>query len=167
MNDLAARLWDIEQIKQLKARYFRFLDTKQWEAYRGLFTDDAQCWLGWGGQPHTGPWTPDEFVQGISAAHDRDRAVSVHQGHMPEIEITGERTARGIWAMFDWVDHPQARAFQGFGHYYEEYTKGDDGRWRINVIRLTRLRTDQMPSTSEPSDRYGSVPEFWPPNPVT
>ena len=32
--------------------------------------------------------------------------VTVHQGHMPEIEFTGEDTATGIWAMFDWVDDP-------------------------------------------------------------
>jgi len=35
------RLWAIEQIKQLKARYFRFLDTKDWEGMRTIWTDDA------------------------------------------------------------------------------------------------------------------------------
>src|ERR1700683_2287522 len=30
----------IEAIKQLKARYFRLMDTKQWDAYRQVFTDD-------------------------------------------------------------------------------------------------------------------------------
>ncbi len=34
-------LWDIEQIKQLKARYFRMIDTKDWEGFRELFTDDC------------------------------------------------------------------------------------------------------------------------------
>lgn len=165
MDDLASRLWDIEQIKQLKARYFRFLDTKQWHAYRALFTDDAECGLGPGRAENAGPQGPDEFVESMRTSHDDDRAVSAHHGHMPEIEITGERTARGIWSMFDWVDHPRTRAFQGFGHYYEEYEKGNDGRWRFKVMRLTRLRVDQLPSTSEPSENYGKFPDFWPPNP--
>ena len=30
----------IEAIKQLKARYFRLMYTKQWDAYRQVFTDD-------------------------------------------------------------------------------------------------------------------------------
>jgi len=36
----AATLAEIEAIKQLKARYFRLLDTKQWDAWREVFSDD-------------------------------------------------------------------------------------------------------------------------------
>ena len=32
---------DIEAIKQLKARYFRTLDQKDWAGYRAVFTDDV------------------------------------------------------------------------------------------------------------------------------
>ena len=32
---------DIEAIKQLKARYFRTMDTKDWAAMRQVFTDDV------------------------------------------------------------------------------------------------------------------------------
>ena len=35
---------ELEAIRQLKARYFRFMDTKDWDAWRELFTDDV---LGW------------------------------------------------------------------------------------------------------------------------
>ncbi len=35
-------LYEIEQIKQTKARYFRFLDTQQWTQWRTCFTDDMQ-----------------------------------------------------------------------------------------------------------------------------
>jgi hypothetical protein len=31
----------IEAIRRLKARYCRFLDTKDWDGYRQLFTDDV------------------------------------------------------------------------------------------------------------------------------
>jgi 3-phenylpropionate/cinnamic acid dioxygenase small subunit len=36
---------DIESIKQLKARYCRYLDTKDWDRWRELFTDASQCRL--------------------------------------------------------------------------------------------------------------------------
>lgn len=39
MDDVTA-LHEIESIKQLKARYCRYLDSKDWAAWRGIFTDD-------------------------------------------------------------------------------------------------------------------------------
>ena len=38
--DDATALLEIEAIKQLKARYCRYLDTKDWQAWRSLFSDD-------------------------------------------------------------------------------------------------------------------------------
>ena len=41
MNPADPQVWaDVEAIKQLKARYCRLLDTKDWAAWRDLFTDD-------------------------------------------------------------------------------------------------------------------------------
>ena len=39
----ASDLPETEAIKQLEARYSRLLDTKQWEAWRELFTEDFQA----------------------------------------------------------------------------------------------------------------------------
>ena len=140
-----AELCDIEEIKQLKASYFRYLDTKQWERLRGLFTDDAV--FEGTSKKFDGP---DDFV-----ATNRERlgpAVTIHQGHMPEIRILSLSRARGIWAMFDWVEFSQtftdgpmrgARGFTGLGHYQEEYRKTPAG-WRIARLRLTRLKLDPL-----------------------
>ena len=46
MSDDVKRLADIEAIKQLKARYFRLLDTKQWDDLKALFARDAQFNIG-------------------------------------------------------------------------------------------------------------------------
>ena len=32
---------DVEEIKKLKARYFRGLDSKDWDLYASVFTDDV------------------------------------------------------------------------------------------------------------------------------
>jgi SnoaL-like domain len=38
----AATLAEIEAIKQLKARYFRLLDTKRWDEWREIFSKDFE-----------------------------------------------------------------------------------------------------------------------------
>lgn len=130
---------DIEAIKQLKARYFRLMDTKDWDAFASVFAEDATM--------RNSP-DPKEVFEGrsdivakVSAA--LSDAVTVHHGHMPEIVLTSETTARGIWAMDDYVDLPQL-VLHGWGHYHEEYVKRD-GEWQILTSRLTRLRLDIDP----------------------
>ncbi len=159
----ADRLWEMEQIKQLKARYFRFLDTKRWKEFRSLLTDDFVWYFFEGDGNKVKHPSPEALVKFLSATHDEARAISAHQGKMPEIELTSDRTARGIWEMSDWVDYPQKQAFQGFGYYYETYEKGNDGRWRIKSVRLVRLRVDQVAPSQEPNKEYprGSAP-WWP-----
>jgi hypothetical protein len=70
--------------------------------------------------------------------------VTVHHGHMPEIEITSDDTATGIWAMEDKLRWPEGSPIgwmHGYGHYHETYERVD-GAWRIKTLTLTRLRID-------------------------
>jgi SnoaL-like protein len=132
-------LEEIEAIKQLKARYFRLLDTKQWSEFGDLFTVDATV--------EASP-NPDEIYIGRSDIVRKVSAVlreatTVHHGHMPEIELTGDGSATGIWAMYDFVDLPQL-VLHGWGHYHEQYAK-QGGIWRIHRLTLTRLRLDITP----------------------
>ena len=126
----------IEEIKRLKARYFRLMDTKQWDAWGEVFTRDGVLETNEGGPSRLEG--RDAIVRTVSEI--LKDSVTVHHGHMPEIELTSDTTARGIWAMFDWVDMPQL-VLRGFGHYEEQY-RVEDGCWRIAHTRLTRLRRD-------------------------
>ncbi len=132
---------DLEAIKQLKARYFRTMDTKDWDGMRQVFTDDVQVDTSEaGGNVVTGA---DEFIGFLQGSVGP--AVTVHHGHMPEIELTSATTATGIWSLHDVVIFPNGARLDGYGHYHETYTKGADG-WRISSLKLTRLHTDvQMP----------------------
>jgi uncharacterized protein (TIGR02246 family) len=132
-------LIDIEAIKQLKARYFRLLDTQAWAAWADVFTEDAR--LQWGPDPDQVMEGRETIVAGVSAA--LEGAVTCHHGHMPEIELLGPDSARGIWAMFDRVDHPRYD-LRGYGHYHEVYVRTTDG-WRIGSTKLVRLREDRTP----------------------
>jgi SnoaL-like domain len=152
---------ELRALELLKARYFRLMDTKQWDAWRDLFTDDLVFYMETAPVPTADqPVTVggNAFVEHVSRA--LRTATTVHQGHMPELELTGETTARGVWAMFDWVDSVETgRGIQGFGHYHERYRKGADGRWRIAELRLTRLRIDPVPLTDPPAGRV--FPPAW------
>jgi ketosteroid isomerase-like protein len=141
----AEQLWDIEQIKQLKARYFRLLDTKDWSAFAELFTEDCVHYLPQ--QPATTAIGNEEYFRGLKSQLGDN--VTVHHGHMPEITLLSETEAEGIWSMFDYVEADVASGrvrLQGYGHYYETYRKGSDGRWRISSKRNVRLRVDDLPA---------------------
>ena len=138
---MSASADDIEGIKRLKARYFRCLDAKDWPGLRAVFTDDvvadsAEA----GGRVIDGADAFIAFLQEVLAG-----ATTVHQGHMPEIELTSPTTAAGIWALHDIVIWPTGLRLDGHGHYHETYTKTDAG-WRIASSRLTRLHTDFHPA---------------------
>ncbi|MGB3413449.1 MAG: nuclear transport factor 2 family protein [Microbacteriaceae bacterium] len=150
---------DIEEIKGLKAKYFRYIDTKQWTALRSLFSDDAR---------YEGLWAtaegPDAFVANIQRNLSAE-TFSAHYGFMPEIVALDRDTARGIWAMQDYllwpvdskkylgVSVPGQRGVRGYGHYEEEYRR-ENGVWKISFLRLSRLRLDPITS-DEPN-----IPDF-------
>lgn len=156
--DALQRLLDIEDIKRLKGRYFRCMDTKDWDGLAKVFAPDAVFDLREMNsvrQPLTGAWNPP--YDGEAAVH-RGRAavlgmirdgvehrVTIHHGHMAEIELTGENTARGIWAMEDVVLNAPGDApfsLRGSGHYHDTYVRLEDG-WAIRTTKITRLLVDR------------------------
>jgi ketosteroid isomerase-like protein len=133
----ASRLADLEEIKQLKARYFRLMDTKQWDAWGDVFCEDCTMDSGPPGAPTVrGRREIVPYVRGHI-----EHVVTTHHGHMPEITFTGPDSASGIWAMFDQLRGP-GFVVDGWGHYHETYRRDADGRWRIASTRLTRLRVE-------------------------
>ena len=132
------RLADLEAIKQLKARYFRTLDTKAWDDFAEVFTEDVTMRNGPAEQPPVrGRAEVVAFVRGHV-----EPLVTTHHGHTPEITFTDADTAEGIWAMSDRLRGPQGFAVDGWGHYHERYRRGSDGAWRIAETRLSRLRVE-------------------------
>lgn len=128
---------DVEAIKQLKARYCRLMDTKDWAGMRQVFSDDVEMdSTASGGENLTGG---DAFMAFLQDA--LDDAITVHHCHTPEIELTSATTASGIWAMEDMLRWPDGNELHGYGHYHEDYEKLD-GQWRITRSVLTRLRMD-------------------------
>lgn len=136
---------NIEAIKSLKARYFRLLDTKQWDEWKLLFDEDLEFEAP-DDRPGVVDHGRDSFVAGVRAIIES--AKTIHHGHMPEITLLSDNSARGIWAMEDLLWWPEAavqqgqpRHLHGFGHYHETYALSLHG-WRIKTMRLTRLHLE-------------------------
>jgi uncharacterized protein (TIGR02246 family) len=128
---------DVEAIRQLKARYFRTMDTKQWDEMRLVFADDViMDTTASGGGVVTGAEEFTEFLR-----ETLSDVVTVHHGHMPEIEVTSPTTATGTWALQDLLVWPDGTRLEGYGHYHETYEK-IEGDWRIASSTLTRLHMD-------------------------
>lgn len=137
-----------EALQELKARYFYYVDSRQWDRLRSVFTDDAKSdGFGFEGEG------PDAFVEGVKER--LDGAVSFHAGFMPQFSVQQDGSVRGRWAMHDYVTWPpghktyrgvhssELSGFRGFGYYEEVYRKNSEG-WRVSFIRLTRIRTDLL-----------------------
>lgn len=141
-------LWAIEEIKQLKARYFRFTDTRRTDDFMNVFTPDLM-WT-WLDRDNTTVLTQFTSAQAFrdyldSIEESRMAGFSVHQGFLPEIEILDADSARGIWAMQDYIHNPGDKHFIGYGHYHEEYRRCPDGQWRISHCTVSRLHVDPFP----------------------
>jgi len=150
--DSIERLLAIEEIKQLKARYFRHLDMRDWDAMAQVFCRDCvfDCSEGLGCLPVGGTWQGviGPVVRGRDAIMDwiRDAfsaATSAHHGHCHEITIDSTTEAHGVIAMEDYIRGLDrvTEVLHAAGHYHERY-RFEDGAWRIAETKLTRLFSD-------------------------
>lgn len=133
VDDEIRRLSDIEAIKQLRGRYSRAIDTKDWDVFGASLADDVR--MSTDGGVNEGR---EAIVASVSGALATAR--TVHHQHTPEIEITGPDAATGTWAMNDIVDFGTF-VLRGFGYYVEEYIRTSEG-WKIKSSTLNRLRVD-------------------------
>jgi hypothetical protein len=148
----AERLAAIEDIKQLKARYWRGVDSGDGELVRGILAEDCVLdYMGCCTDPASGVDHMPQMnmvMRGRSSWQtdnlDAPRLVTVHQGHQCEIEITGETTASGVWSFTDRFFMPPGAPFQtlaGYGYYHDTYEKIGD-TWLLKTTRISRLRVE-------------------------
>jgi hypothetical protein len=150
--DNIERLLATNEITQLKARYFRGVDTGDGDLVRAILAED--CVLDYRGCC-TDPATKRDFIPAMnvilrgraswrSDGMSRLGIVSVHQGHNFELEFTSDTTAKGIWSMTDRLYFPRGGDFSlmiGYGHYLETYEKIGQG-WILKTTRVTRIRVE-------------------------
>lgn len=147
--DALARLVAIEEIRQLKSRYFRLMDTRNWEDLGQTFCRDAtfDCSEGFKttaldgtSEGFDGPVTTEREAIVAWIADAFVAQTSFHHGHGHEITLDSETEAHGVIAMEDYILGPDRKTIRvhGAGHYHERY-RIEDGEWRIAETKLTRL----------------------------
>jgi len=118
------------------ARRTRCVDEKAWDGLRACFAEDAVSYS-----------VHKDGVRGAAEIVDRIRQAlghrtTVHQLHVPEIEILSDDSAEGIWPMQDdltWEAEGKRYWQRGFGHYRQTYAKVS-GRWLIKTHRLNYIK---------------------------
>ena len=116
---------DLEQIRQVKYRYLRTLDTKQWDDFEACFVPEA-----------TGDYNGLVFDD-RAALVDYMRSnlgeglITLHQVHHPEITVDGD-TATGRWYLQDKVIVPAFDYYlEGAAFYEDRYVRTPQG-WRVS-----------------------------------
>ena len=130
------RLEDIDAIKQLKAKYFRCLDSKLWDELAECFTEDVTTDYTDGLYRFEGKDAVMNFLKG---GLGRPTFFGFHQGHHPEIEITGKTTARGVWSShYYMIDTEASKTMQCGAFYRDEFVK-QNGQWKIKATGYTSI----------------------------
>jgi SnoaL-like domain len=138
----------IEQVRRGKARYCRFVDTRQWDELAALFVPEPTIeMLDPDGNTIAAFSRREEFASVVR--NFLDGARSSHHLHNAEIDIVSEREITAIWAMEDIVVNPAPRADQparlhGYGHYHETWVHSAEG-WRIARLQLRRTILEITP----------------------
>ncbi|MCY1272178.1 Bile acid 7-alpha dehydratase [compost metagenome] len=149
MLDLQA----IELIKQLKARYFRAIDTCNLELLQDMLTEDIT--LAFKSPAY-------EFhVKGMDAALEFYRTsftrtrLATHNGHTPEIEVDGDQ-ARALWYLsYVFINLEENTHMHGSAIYQDRYVKRK-GRWMIaetgyeTMLETIQPLSEQLQITSKP-----------------
>lgn len=148
--DALRRLVEIEAIKQLKARYQRAVDTKDWDLMRSVLAEDARSVYSDGKHAYEGREAIIQFLSDPRGLGNVE-IQSMHHAHTPEIEITSETTAKGKWYLEDFVltaipsdQAPNGTVMHGTGIYLDDYVKVD-GEWLIQQTGYERIFEDFQP----------------------
>jgi SnoaL-like protein len=131
-----SRMGDIDDIKRLKYRYLRALDTKNWDDFAATLTDDVIGDYGESlGEEHhfTDRDSLVEFMRSSMPAN----IITEHRVTHPEIDVDGDE-ATGTWYL---QDHVIVADFNfllfGAGFYHDRYRRTPDG-WKISATGYDR-----------------------------
>lgn len=135
---------DVAAICRVKYTYLRALDTKDWDRFASVLTDDVRG--DYGENLHF--TTRDELV-GYMRTSVGPGVITEHRVNHPEIDVDGD-TAVGRWYLQDRVIVPEF-GFMLFGaaFYADTYRRTDDG-WRISSTGYDRTYSATLPLADLP-----------------
>lgn len=146
---MALPLEDIEQIRQLKFRYCRCIDTANLDELKTLFTEDASVRYQ-GGSYLFEAQGRDKILEAIGYAF-HSQAIALHHVNHPEIELISSTEAKGTWYLKDWfLDLKNRIITDGSALYKDTYVKRN-GNWLIQRATYERIYEIVTPLTETPN----------------
>lgn len=156
------QLSDFEDIRTVKHRYFRGVDTADMALLSGLFTDDVT--VDYRSDTYRVTLEGRENMLEFLASSFHSDAVAMHHGHMPDIRLTGDTTATGIWYLEDIFINLELRTHTiGTAIYRDRYRKVAD-TWKIEhteydrVIELNQPLANDLQVASHYLAKHGLKP---------
>ncbi|MHB1853982.1 MAG: nuclear transport factor 2 family protein [Acidimicrobiales bacterium] len=150
-----ADLAELRAIEELKYRYLRYLDLKQWDELAGVFTEDATASYAGGNLVFAGRHNILEFLRDALATQ-----LTSHKCHHPEIELQTGGRATGVWALEDVVIDPDAGyTIRGAAYYSDRYRK-EGGAWRIEHTGYRRVY-EELEMRKPPEQGGATVTADW------
>jgi hypothetical protein len=131
------QLSDLEDIRTLKHRYFRCIDTANVAELEELFTDDVTVDYR-GGNYRVQLSGKDNMVEFLANAFHSDM-IAMHHGHMPEIRLTGHDSAEGTWYLEDMVFSMTERTHLIGTALYKDRYRREDEAWKIAHTEYDRV----------------------------
>ena len=141
----------LEEIRQLKYRYFRALDLKEWEAFGDCLAEDVSA--RYGTQAMDKPLHYDNRADVVAFMSENlgTGIITIHIANHPEIEVDGDR-AEGSWGFEDTVIVPDFKVLvRGAGYYRDRYRRESDGLWRIAETSYERIYESMQSLEDTPS----------------
>jgi hypothetical protein len=151
--DKLQKLLDIEEIKNLKHRYFRAIDMADFDLLDDIFSEDITIDYRGGSYrwESEGKETIKESL--IHAFHNQTAAM--HTAHHPEIEILSETEAIGKWYLQDiFYNFDLGSITQGTALYEDQYIKVNE-TWLIKHSEYDRIWEQVSPIN--PEDKFTTI----------
>lgn len=137
---------DLEALRQLKYRYLRTLDLKQWDDFADCFVSEATgdyAGLAFGSREELVDYMRSNLGEGL---------ITMHHAHHPEITVDGDR-ARAVWYLEDKVLVPEhSFVLEGAAFYDDRCVRTPEG-WRIEHTGYRRTYEASWSSADVPSLR--------------
>jgi hypothetical protein len=140
-------LVEIHRIQQLKHRYMRGVDQKDWDLVESCFLPDASASYGGGAYVFD---SRDGIMGFLRESMGSTNMLTSHRVSQPEIVLgaAGPGTATGTWALHDIVVHLDFGVqIQGAAFYEDRYAL-DGGEWRIAHTGYKRTYEELFPRAS-------------------
>lgn len=129
----------LEEIRQLKYRYFRTLDLKDWDAFGDCLAEDVVARYGTQAMDKPVHYNTRADVVDFMRENLGTGIITVHIANHPEITVDGD-TATGSWGFEDTVIVPDFKVkIRGAGYYHDTYRRDADGTWRISGTEYQRI----------------------------